>query len=428
MTRIGADGKLIFDASGEVYLVNLLEKLLVPLLAKLGNLVVDGGIWMNTQRPEWNDANNALVGNGLSMVTLYYMRRYVRFMQELLASETESVDVSKEVVQWLSDTSAALKRVRPLLGEEPTGPAQRYDILQELGVAAGKYRRRVYSQEGFSTTSKLAPGIVVQMLDDALVAIDHSIRSNQRNDGLYHAYNLLDLRPESADVDTLYPMLEGQVAALSSTAISPEDACRVLESLYDSKIYRPDQHSFMLYPDRELPDFLEKNRISAEDVAAIPLLEGMLADDNTRLILQDAMGNYRFNADFRNAGDLESRLDELRVTYGDALDGAREAILELYEKVFNHRAFTGRSGGMFGFEGLGCIYWHMVSKLLLAAQEVFQMAVESGADDRVCKRLGKITTGSATVSGSTRLPQSSAHFPWTRIHIRPSTQAHDNRE
>ena len=39
--------------------------------------------------------------------------------------------------------------------------------------------------------------------------------------------------------------------------------------------------------------------------------------------------------------------------------------------MFNHRAFTGRSGGMFGFEGLGCIYWHMVAKLLLAVQESF---------------------------------------------------------
>ena len=54
---------------GAVYQVNLLEKLLVPLLAKLANLVPDGGIWLNTQRPEWNDANNALVGNGVSMVT-----------------------------------------------------------------------------------------------------------------------------------------------------------------------------------------------------------------------------------------------------------------------------------------------------------------------------------------------------------------------
>ena len=38
---------------------------------------------MNTQRPEWNDANNALAGYGVSMVTLYYARRYVSFCLEL---------------------------------------------------------------------------------------------------------------------------------------------------------------------------------------------------------------------------------------------------------------------------------------------------------------------------------------------------------
>jgi hypothetical protein len=35
----------------------------------MSNFIPEGGIWMNTQRPEWNDANNALVGNGVSMVT-----------------------------------------------------------------------------------------------------------------------------------------------------------------------------------------------------------------------------------------------------------------------------------------------------------------------------------------------------------------------
>jgi hypothetical protein len=35
---------------------------------------------MNTQRPEWNDANNALAGYGLSMVTLYQLERYLSFV------------------------------------------------------------------------------------------------------------------------------------------------------------------------------------------------------------------------------------------------------------------------------------------------------------------------------------------------------------
>ena len=81
--HMGTDGKLVLDATNKVYLVTLCEKLLVPILAKASNMVVDGGIWLNTQRPEWNDANNAIVGNGLSMVTLYYMRRYTQFMIRL---------------------------------------------------------------------------------------------------------------------------------------------------------------------------------------------------------------------------------------------------------------------------------------------------------------------------------------------------------
>ena len=77
---LGGDGKLLHDADGRLVHVTLLEKLLVPVLAKLGNLVLDGGIWMNTQRPEWNDANNALVGDGLSMVTLCQLRRHLVFL------------------------------------------------------------------------------------------------------------------------------------------------------------------------------------------------------------------------------------------------------------------------------------------------------------------------------------------------------------
>ncbi|NIM63936.1 MAG: hypothetical protein GTO30_20500, partial [Acidobacteria bacterium] len=74
VAALGADGRLATLGDGSIHRVNLLEKLLVSALARIGNLVPGGGIWMNTQRPEWNDANNALVGYGLSMVTLCYLR------------------------------------------------------------------------------------------------------------------------------------------------------------------------------------------------------------------------------------------------------------------------------------------------------------------------------------------------------------------
>ncbi|MEL6989031.1 MAG: hypothetical protein AAGK97_14560, partial [Bacteroidota bacterium] len=72
----GADAFLLENQMAEIHQVNFAEKLLVLVLAKLSNFIPEGGIWLNTQRPEWNDANNALVGNGVSMVTLYYLRRF----------------------------------------------------------------------------------------------------------------------------------------------------------------------------------------------------------------------------------------------------------------------------------------------------------------------------------------------------------------
>jgi hypothetical protein len=60
----------------------------------------------------------------------------------------------------------------------------------------------------------------------------------------------------------------------------------------------------------------------------------------------------------------------------------------LYESVFNHQAYTGRSGGMFGFEGLGCIYWHMVSKLLLEVGELLHVQGQGKDPDNDVLREG----------------------------------------
>ncbi|MEH6592438.1 MAG: hypothetical protein V7746_19385 [Halioglobus sp.] len=388
VAQLGADGKLLLDASGQVYQVNLLEKLLVPLLSKLGNLVVDGGIWLNTQRPEWNDANNALVGQGLSMVTLYYLRRYIKFLQRLLAAQPGAVNLSSEVAQWLNETRVALKNARGYLGDGPIDDAKRHQLLRELGTAASRYRQLIYQQEGFTgmVSQNLEP--INKLLDDALAAIDHSISTNRREEGLYHAYKLLELKPEVAELHTLYPMLEGQVAVLSSGAIASDQAVQLLEALFESEIFRPDQNSFLLYPDRQLPRFLQKNCVPAAQVEASPVLTLMVEQGERRIIERDASGTYRFNADLTNVDDLNARLDELAPAYGEALQTARESLQSLYEQVFNHRAFTGRSGGMFGFEGLGSIYWHMVSKLLLAVQESFFAAMDEGADQVTCQQLG----------------------------------------
>lgn len=407
----GADAKLVLDAHGDVYQVNLVEKLLVPLLTKLGNLVVDGGIWMNTQRPEWNDANNALVGHGLSMVTLCYLRRYVCHLKELLSGETLPVALSAEVATWLADTADALSAARRHLEPGPVHGERRYAILAALGEASSRYRDVVYRQEGFSATVEQPIIPVISMLDDALHAIDHSIAANLRDDGLYNAYNLIDVEQESISIDTLYPMLEGQVAVLSSGLLNPADAGRVVEALFASSVYREEQQSFMLYPDRKLPGFLDKNRIARERIDDIPLARRMLDEGDTRVLLADADGSLRFNADFANVGDLDERLDELVATYGGDLEQARGPLHSLYEEVFDHQAFTGRSGTMFGFEGLGSIYWHMVSKLLLAVQENFFRAVATDGDPAVIEHLGEIYYRVRRGIGFNKTPAEFGAFP-----------------
>jgi hypothetical protein len=411
VAKMGADGKLVLDDDGNVYQVNLLEKLLVPLLAKLSNFVVDGGIWLNTQRPEWNDANNALVGHGLSMVTLYYLRRYIRFLQGILVDETESFALSSEVSQWLAETGKALANVRPLLGTAAIDASARYQCLAELGQAASRYRETVYRQDSFSGTVQQATDEILTLLDDALAAVDHSIATNRREDGLYHAYNLLEIQDEAATADTLYPMLEGQVAVLSAGSIAPEEAVTVIEALFDSDVYRPDQKSFMLYPDRPLSRFLDKNRIPADQVEAIPLLQRLLAEGDDRIVVRDIEGCYRFNADFTNVSDLNEQLDALAETYGDEVASAREALRDIFEDVFDHKSFTGRSGTMFGFEGLGSVYWHMVAKLMVAVMENFFTALDQGASDTTVHRLGQLYYRIREGIGFNKTPSEYGAFP-----------------
>jgi hypothetical protein len=384
---IGADGKLVLDANGNVYQVNLLEKLLVPLLSKLGNLVIDGGIWLNTQRPEWNDANNALVGQGLSMVTLCYLRRYICFFQDLLANESQDVELSVEVNQWLLETAAALSHLASKLTPDPVSPELRYQSIEQLGKASSHYRESIYKQEGFSGQASQSISQVTSMLSDALQAIEHTIETNECADGLYNAYNLLSLEDNSSKVKNLYPMLEGQVAALSSGALNPQKVVSVVEALFASDVYRDDQKTFMLYPDRKLPSFLEKNCVCAEHVEENGFLQQMLEQGDERIILQDVDGQYRFNAEITNSNVLDEQLTELKAQYPSVDASDNNAIFGLYEQTFNHQAFTGRSGGMFGFEGLGCIYWHMVSKLMLAVEENFFTCIEQEESDELSRQI-----------------------------------------
>ncbi len=140
----GMDAALVRNARGGIHHVNLAEKLLLVSLAKLFNYIPGAGIWMNTQRPEWNDANNALVGNGVSMVTLCYLRRFMVFCRELFAClDLPAVDVSEELAGALLEVSDILEGQLSLL-DRPTTDRDRRRVLDDLGRAGTAYRASVY--------------------------------------------------------------------------------------------------------------------------------------------------------------------------------------------------------------------------------------------------------------------------------------------
>ena len=102
---------------------------------------------------------------------------------------------------------------------------------------------------------------------------------------------------------------------------------------------------------------------------------------------------------------------QIRQCFRDEVEHDRDDVLEVWEELFDHRSYTGRSGTFFGYEGLGSIYWHMVSKLLLAVQETFMRASHEGADR---SRLAEIATHYYEIRsglGITKNPAEYGAFP-----------------
>src|SRR6056297_1136312 len=388
VAKKGADGAILGSEADDIYHVNFMEKILATVLAKVSNFVPEAGIWMNTQRPEWNDANNALVGNGVSMVTLYYLRRFLKFLEPFLSeSDLDRVEVSEELAEFFDGIYNALESHKGKL----TGGINdsiRKTITDSLGKAGSNYRDQIY-ENGFSgKKSSVNVSQINQFVSLTQKYLEHSIKTNKRNDNLYHAYNLISIDDEGISISYLDEMLEGQVAVLSSNYLSGVESLEVLDALRQSALYRKDQQSYILYPNKQLPGFLEKNNIPEDLVEKSELLKKLVSDYNHRIINEDIEGGYHFNGNFKNAGDLKAALNDMKSTrYGPLVEKEEDLVLEIFEEVFNHKAFTGRSGTFFAYEGLGSIYWHMVSKLHLAVLETCVNAAREDAEPGVMKQL-----------------------------------------
>jgi hypothetical protein len=381
--ELGADGALLRDKNLFIYKVNLVEKLLATVLAKVSNFIPEAGIWMNTQRPEWNDANNALVGNGVSMVTLYYLRRFLNFFEKIVSNTTiDTVEISEELALFFNEVVTTLNENAHLLAGK-ISDKDRKSVLDGLGNAGSNYRTAIYENGFSSTKNTISKEALLNFTKVSLQFIDHSIEANKRADKLYHAYNLMTVENEQEiSISYLPEMLEGQVAVLSSGYLSSAASLELLDSLKESALFRPDQYSYILYPNKELPRFSEKNNITSVDFEKSELLKHLIKNGNSQIIEKDCLGNYHFNGNFNNANSLKTALSKLSQNIDEALiEKDTKLLLNIFEKTFNHKSFTGRSGTFYGYEGLGSIYWHMVSKLVFAVQEVCVSAINNNENE-----------------------------------------------
>ncbi|WP_178985906.1 hypothetical protein [Winogradskyella helgolandensis] len=387
--RLGADGALLRDENYFIHKVNLIEKLLATVLAKVSNFIPEGGIWLNTQRPEWNDANNALVGNGVSMVTLYYLSRFINFFEGIVknSSKTE-YNLSVELKTFFEDVVSTLNDNAKVLSGKVTDK-ERKTILDGLGSAGSDYRLKIYESGFKSDKAAISKSDLLEFFKVLKQYLDHTIKANKRADNLYHAYNLMTVKNDTeVSISYLPEMLEGQVAVLSSGYLEPKEALTLLDALKASALFRADQYSYILYPNKQLSRFVDKNNIPAQSVEKSQLLKQLIADKNTQIIEKDGTGQYHFNGNFNNAKSLKAALQELPEGKYDALIKAEKPLLlNIFEEMFDHKSFTGRSGTFYGYEGLGSIYWHMVSKLLLAVQENCLVAINNDESEETIGRL-----------------------------------------
>ncbi len=404
----GSDGRLLFAADGNVVHGSLTEKLLTLLLAKLVNFVPEGGIWMNTQRPEWNDANNALVGYGLSVVTLGYLRRFVAFFRQLIEDEKGEVSLHSEVDDLLKAISTVLQDFHPNLSGEFT-PELRRQMMDALGEAGGNYRSQIYDHGFCGSMNQVSLDEIRTFLGTMQEYLEHSLRANRRSDALYHSYNLLRLEPGSAHVDRLYEMLEGQVAILSSGLLGAEESLLLLESLRRSPLFLADQHTYILYPDRVLPSFLKKNTLLPEQLSHLKLPVRLVGEQDASLFAQDIHGLFHFASNLRNVKDVREALEVLRdqPELAELVEQESDAVQHLFENTFRHAEFTGRSGTFFGYEGLGSVYWHMVSKLLLAVQETAVRFMHEPEAEQLCDFYRDVRAG----LGYQKTPSEYGAFP-----------------
>ncbi len=139
---------------------------------------------MNTRRPEWNDANNALVGYGLSMVTLCYLRRFLVSLAVLL--ENDSVGTIFGLKRGAFVICQAIEKVfrkftfmlKPPSASKTGRPSWMNWVCRAQTIV------KVSTPDSRVSKSALNKPALLAFIDLAKAYLDHSIAQNQRDDGL----------------------------------------------------------------------------------------------------------------------------------------------------------------------------------------------------------------------------------------------------
>ena len=143
-------------------------------------------------------------------------------------------------------------------------------------------------------------------------------------------------------------MLEGQVAVLAAGLLDSERTIELLRALRASDLYRADERSYLLYPDRDLGAFLGRGVIDEKTVAASPAMAALLARGGEGCWC--ARSTEAFDSTRTSTTATTSRA---RSTRPGSPPRPTPSSTPRYEEVFDHEAFPGRSMTFFGYEGLG---------------------------------------------------------------------------
>ena len=185
---------------------------------------------------------------------------------------------------------------------------------------------------------------------------------------MYNSYNLIDFNDEGISIKCLQPMLEGQTAVMGCGILSAAETVNLAYAMKKSGLYSKKEKSFYLYPVKETNGFMDKNIISESYIEKSELFRKLLADNDTSLIVRDIKGCVRFAPGITCGGALDYVLKS-EWKYKRLSMQEYSLITECFESVFGHSAFIGRSQVMYKYEGIGCIYWHQNSKLLVSLSE-----------------------------------------------------------